>query len=99
MELPWLISSTPQGKLSNRQLRNTKILNRIKSSEAHKKFIEEKYACLKNFKDDEDIVIMSKILNNQYTFNEWDRPEIYGEPISFDEDIICAEISRFIDSI
>lgn len=99
LELPWLLSSTPQGKLSNRQLRNTKILNRIKASESHQKFTNDKYASLKNFKDDEDIVIMSKVLNNQYTFNEWDKPELYGEPITFDEDIICAEISRFIDSI
>lgn len=99
VELPWLLSAIPQGKLSNRLLRNTKILNRIKSSETHKKLMDTKYYCLKNFKDDEDITIISKILNNQYIYNEWDKPELLGEPISFDEDIVSAEVLRFIDSI
>ena len=98
-QLHWLLSSIPQGKLSNRMLRNTKTLNSIRSSEMHKHFIEDKYQCLKGFKDDEDIVIISKVLNNGYLFNEWERPELTGEPIEFDDDIIAAELQRCIDSI
>ena len=80
-------------------LRNTKTLNSIRSSEMHKHFTEDKYKCLKGFRDDEDIVIISKVLNNGYLFNEWERPELTGEPIEFDDDIIAAELQRCIDSI
>lgn len=99
VELPWLLSSTPQGKLSNRLLRNTRILNKIKASETHQKLMDDKYRCLKNFKDDEDIAVISKVLNNAYLFNEYEKPELFGEPIEFDEDVIGAELQQFIDSI
>ena len=98
-QLHWLLSSIPQGKLSNRMLRNTKTLSAIRSSEMHKQFTEDKYSCLKGFRDDEDIVIISKVLNNGYLYNEWERPELTGEPIEFDDDIIAAELQRCIDSI
>lgn len=99
VELPWLLSSNPQGKLSNRLLRNTRILNRVKASETHQKLMDDKYKCLKNFKDDEDIAAISKVLNNAYLFNEYEKPELFGEPIEFDEDVISAELQRFIESI
>lgn len=98
-QLPWLLSSTLQGKLSNRLLRNTRILNKVKASETHQKQMDCKYYCLKNFKDDEDIAVISKVLINDYLFNEYDKPELFGEPITFDEDEIGAELQRFIDSI
>lgn len=99
VELPWIFSAIPVGKLSNRMLRNTKTLDRIKASEPHKMLMDNKYACLKGFRDDEDINITSKIINNAYLWNEYEKPEITGEPITFDGDVIAAEVQRFMDSI
>lgn len=99
VELPWVLSAIPVGKLSNRQLRNTKTLDRIRASETHQMLMEDKYACLKGFRDDEDISIVSKIINSAYLWNEYERPEITGEPITFDGDVIAAEVQRFMDSI
>lgn len=98
-ELPWVLSAIPVGKLSNRMLRNTKTLDKIKASETHKMLMDNKYLCLKGFRDNEDINITSKIINSAYLWNEYDYPELVGEPINFDGDTIAAEVQRFMDSI
>lgn len=98
-ELPWLITSVLQGKMSNRMLRNTKTLNKIKTSETYQRLMDTTYRCLKGFKEDEPISVISRALTNVYLYNEWEKPEICGEPILFDEDVIGWELLRFIDSI
>lgn len=97
--LPWVLSAIPVGKLSNRMLRNMKTLDKIRSSETHKMLMKDTYSCLKGFKDDEDITITSKIINSAYLFNEYEQPELVGEPIIFDNDIVAAEVQQFLDSI
>lgn len=98
-ELPWLITSVLQGKMSNRMLRNTKTLNKIKTSETYQRLMDTTYRCLKGFKEDEPISVISRALTNVYLYNEWEKPEICGEPILFDEDVIGWELLRLIDSI
>lgn len=98
-ELPWLITSVLQGKMSNRMLRSTKTLNKIKVSETYQRLMDTTYRCLKGFKDDEPITIISRALTNVYLFNEYEYPELCGEPILFDEDVIGWELLRFIDSV
>jgi hypothetical protein len=62
--------------------------------------IEDKYdIVVESFTDDPILKIVSRILNNQYTFAEYDLPEITGETIVFDEDIISDEMLNYIDSI
>ena len=80
-------------------LRNMKTLEKIKSSDTHQHLMDDTYSCLKGFKDDEDVSITSKIINSAYLFNEYEQPELVGEPISFDNDIVAAEVQRFMDSI
>ena len=99
-ELQWLISSLLKGKLSNRLLQNSKFINKLKSSSTYIHLIEDKYdIMIEGFRDDPILKMISRVLNNQYTFVEYEQPELTGEIIMFNEDIISDEILNFIDEI
>ena len=99
-ELQWLISSLLKGKLSNRLLQNTKFINKLKTSSTYKHLVEDKYGIMmEGLNDDPILKIISRILNNNYVFVEYDMPELTGETIDFNEDIISDELLNFIDEI
>ena len=98
-QLPWLITSIQQGKTSARLLQNAKYINKLTSSADYKNLYEKKYKSLKGFKDDEILSDISRVLNNIYTYVEYDNQELTGTEIEFDEDIIGCEMLRFYDSI
>lgn len=99
-ELQWLISSLLKGKISNRVLQNTKFIEKLKLSKTYKHLIHDKYQIMvEGFKDDPVLTMISRVLANNYTFVEYDQPELTGEIIRFNEDIISDEILSFIDEI
>ena len=98
-QLPFLMSSVPHGKVSRRQLRNKKFIDKFKASEKYQDLMERKYKALKGYSDDEPLTLISMVLNNTFRFVDYDRPELTGEEIPFDEDIISDEILTFIDGI
>ena len=99
-ELPWLISSILKGKLSNRLLQNTKFINKLKTSSTYKHLVNDVYGIMmEGLKDDPILKMISRILNNNYVFIEYDQPELTGEVIQFNEDIISDEMLNFIDEI
>lgn len=99
-ELQWFISSLLKGKLSNRLLQNNKFINKLKMSSTYKHLVEDKYSIMmEGLKDDPILKIISRLLNNNYVFIEYDQPELTGEVICFNEDIISDEILNFIDEI
>ena len=98
-QLPWIMSSVPYGKVSRRILRNKKYIDKLKASEKYRSIMEKKYSALNGFHDDEPLVLISMVLNNTYRFVEYEKKELTGEIIPFDEDIISDEILDFIDGI
>ena len=98
-QLPYLMSSVPHGKVSRRLLRNKKFIDKFKASEKYQDLMERKYKALKGYKDDDPITLISLILNNTFRFVDYNRPELTGEEIEFDEDIISDELLSFIDGI
>lgn len=99
-QLQWFISSLLKGKVSNRLLQNNKFCNKLKNASTYEHLVNDKYnIMIEGFKDDPILKIISRVLNNQYTFCEYEQPELTGEPIVFNEDIISDEILNFIDTI
>jgi hypothetical protein len=99
-ELGWLMSSLLKGKVSNRLLQNTKYINKLKTSSTYRHLVEDKYGIMmEGMEDDPILKIISRILNNNYAFIEYDMPELTGETIEFNEDIISDELLNFIDEI
>jgi hypothetical protein len=99
-EFQWLVSSILKGKMSNRLLQNTKYISKLKTSSTYKHLVEDKYDIMMEGIDYDPILKMiSQVLNNNYVFVEYNMPELTGEVICFNEDIISDEILNFIDSI
>jgi hypothetical protein len=99
-ELQWFISSLLKGRVSNRLLQNSKFINKLKSSSTYTHLVSDKYTIMiEGFKDDPILKIISRVLNNVYTFAEYEQPELTGEVIVFNEDIISDELLNFIDEI
>lgn len=99
-QLQWFISSLLRGKLSNRLLQNNKFVNKLRTSSSYKHLVDEKYGVMMDGLDDDPILrIISRILNNNYVFIEYDQPELTGETIDFNEDIISDELLQFIEGI
>lgn len=99
-QLQWFISSLLKGKLSNRLLQNNKFINKLKSSSTYRHLVDEKYGVMiEGLEEDPILRIISRILNNNYVFIEYDQPELTGEVIDFNEDIISDELLQFIEGI
>lgn len=99
-ELQWFMSSLLKGKLSNRLLQNNKFINKLKASSTYRHLVEDKYTIMiEGFKDDPILKIISRTLNNQYVFVEYEQPELTGEVIVLNEDVISDELLNFIDEI
>lgn len=104
-QLQFFISSILKGKVSNRLLQNTKFINKLQTSSTYKHLVEDIYSVMMDSQSDESkndnpiIRIISRILNNNYVFIEYDIPEVTGEVIMFNEDIISDEILNYIDRI
>jgi hypothetical protein len=99
-ELQWFMSSLLKGKLSNRLLQNSKFINKLKTASTYTHLVQDKYTIMiEGFKDDPILKIISRVLNNNYTFCEYEQPELTGETIVFNEDIISDELLNFIDEI
>lgn len=99
IQLPFLMSSVVKGKVSNRILQNTKYLTKLEQSGTFKHLMDDNYRSLKGYRDDMIIEDVSKILNNVYCYVEYETPEVTGEPIMFNEDIISDEYMNFIDNV
>lgn len=99
-QLQWFMSSLLRGKLSNRLLQNNKFVNKLKTSSTYRHLVEDKYGVMMDGVDVDPILkIISRILNNTYVFIEYDLPELTGETIDFNEDIISDELLNFIEEI
>lgn len=98
-ELPDLVTSNMGGKINNRLIQNEKFMQKLKTSETYINIMENTYSALKNFKEQAILEIISKVINNKFTFVDYDNPELLGEEIEFNQDIITDEILVFIDNI
>ena len=98
-ELPDLISSNMEGKMSQRLLQNSKYITKYSSSETYQDLKNNKYKCLNGYNETAILDIASKTLNNVFVYVDYDNQERTGEQIEFNEDIISDEIFNFVDMI
>lgn len=98
-ELSWLLTSVQKGRSSARLLQNARFTNKFTSSTDYHDLMDKKYKALKGFKEEKINGMISFILNNIYTYVEYDNQELTGTEIEFNEDIIGAELQRFMADI
>lgn len=98
-QLPDLLTSVAQGKMSMRLLQSAKHTNELKSAAIYQDTMNNKYPALINFRDDEFNSIISRVLNNTFTYVDYEDQEKTGTVIEFNNNIISDDILRFIDNI
>lgn len=98
-QLPSFITSVVQGRVSNRLLQNTKYISKLRQSATFAHLMNDNYKALKGYRDDMIIEDESKLLNTIFCYVEYDTPEVTGDPIPFDEDIISDEYMTALDNV
>lgn len=94
--LPWLLTSTVKGKVSNRIIQNAKFLADFEASPNYQYVKKHVYPSMKGSKTDFMLEDVSRIINNFYCFVEHNAPEITGEVIVFDKVIAANEYLNFL---
>lgn len=94
--LPWLLTSTIKGKVSNRIIQNAKFLSDFEASPNYQYVKRHVYPSLEGAKDDFILEDVSRIINNFYCFVEYNAPEITGEVIQYDKLIAANEYLNFL---
>ena len=98
-QLPDLISSNLSGKMTHRLLQNVKYIQKCTCTRLFDDLNNNKYKYLKGYNDTATLDIQSKVLNNVFTYVDYDDQEKTGQTIDFNEDIISDELLSFIDMI
>lgn len=98
-QLPSFITSVVQGRVSNRMLQNTKYISKLRQSATFAHLMNDNYKALKGYRDDMIIEDESKLLNTIFCYVEYETPEVTGDPIPFDEDIISDEYMTALDNV
>ena len=98
-QLPSFITSVVQGRVSNRMLQNTKYISKLRQSATFAHLMNDNYKALKGYRDGMIIEDESKLLNTIFCYVEYETPEVTGDPIPFDEDIISDEYMTALDNV
>ena len=98
-QLPDLLTSVSQGKMSMRVLQSAKHISELSSAATYQDTMNNKYPALRNFRDDEINTIISRVLNNSFTYVDYEDQSKTGKLIEFNNSIISNDILRFIDNI
>ena len=98
--LPQIISSNIESKLNARTIRNDKFLFKIESSPIYQSLINDKYSTL-NSVNKEDLILnlLSTLLNTSFTFVDFDHPELTGEKIEINQDMVSDEFLNFLNQL
>ena len=95
-----LVTANAHGKSSARIIRNSKFLEKVTSSSVYQELMEKKYDSLRDEKNESPVVILlSKIINTNWSYVDYDMRDLLDEPIEFDNEILAAEYLRFVNNI
>ena len=99
--IPQLITAKVRGKYKENTIKNSKFLEKIKTSDVWNNIIEKKFTYIKDLNMKEDLLIkrISSFINSEFEFVDYDGPEnglIYED---IDQDRIIDEFSLFLTII
>lgn len=98
--LPQILSADIEGRINARTIHNTKLIEKVESSEAYQKMLNDKYAALKGMNKQNVIInLLSTLLNTQFKFCDFDMQDMNGEYIEPNFDQLCQEFIDFINLI
>lgn len=95
--LPDILTGTRVSKLNTRTIQNTKFISKIKESSMWKGLMKEKFSVLKHI-NKEDIILnlLSTILNTTFVYCDYDNPDINGQIIDYNKDVLSNELLNLL---
>jgi len=98
--LPQLLTANIDSKLNSRTIRNDKFLSKIKTSSIYQTLISDKYCTLEDAdKGDLILNILSTLINTTFTFVDYEHPEVLGQAIEVNQDMISEEYLNFLNQL
>ena len=98
--IPQILSADIEGRINARTIHNTKLIEKVESSESYQKMLNDKYAALKGMNKQNIIInLLSTLLNTQFNYCDYDTQDLNGTPIKPDFDQLCQEFINFINII
>ena len=82
-----------------RLIRNTKFILKVEENSTYKQIQESKYSRLNEVMPNAISMLMSQIINTQFSFVCYEDQSLLGQKIEYNEDLIADEILNFINSI
>ena len=97
---PQIISANIESKLNARTIRNDKFLTKIQTSQIYQSLVENKYSTLENInKGDTILNLLSTLLNTTFTFVDYEHPDMLGNPIELNQDMVSDEFLNFLNQL
>lgn len=98
--LPQIISASICGRINSRTIHNSKLLEKIQTSEMYRQLLSKKYRTLSKM-EKSDIIIstLSTLINTQFLYCDYDMDDMLGQEIEIDFDILCQEYMSFVAQV
>lgn len=98
--LPQILTANIESRLNSRTIRNDKFLTKIETSAIYQSIICDKYSTLADVnKSDLILNLLSTILNTTFTFVDYVRQDMLGQPIEMNQDIVSDEFLNFLNQL
>ena len=97
---PQILTANMEGRLNSRTIRNDKFLTKIETSSIYQSIITDKYSTLIDV-DKSDLILnlLSTIINTTFTFVDYDRPDMLGQTIELNQDVVSDEFLNFLNQL
>ena len=97
--LPYILTGNVKDKVSNRLIRNNKLITKIEESYLYQDLIHNKYKMLESISPDYILTLISSIMNSKFTYVTYENQSLCGTEIVYNEDKIADELLFFLNNI
>lgn len=97
--LPYILSGNLEERVNTRIIRNNKFMAKINENSMYDELIHKKYTIVEQMKQNHIMQLISTILNTRFTYVVYEKPELLGKEIEYDDDILSDEILIFLRQI
>lgn len=88
-------------KVNEKKTINKKQLLKIIESKKYKFIVEEKFKVINNLLNESKLIekLIATILNNKFSYVDFNNPELLGEEVKVNQDVLTEEILRYLELI
>ena len=97
--LPYILTGNLEESVNTRLIGNNKFISKLQPNSMYRYLIEKKYKHIQEIKPDVILSLLSSIINTNFTYVVYERQDMLGKPIEYNEDRISDELLFFLKNI